>query len=130
MSILIIGAGPSGLFAAAELARHGVQARLVERELVPHREARATGIQAGTLEILRVVGVLEPFLDAAERVHRSCLYGPGMVELGSMSNEGLDCACEFSCSLPQYETQRILEEHLVSLGGSVERGVTATKVEV
>jgi 2-polyprenyl-6-methoxyphenol hydroxylase-like FAD-dependent oxidoreductase len=38
--VLIIGAGPSGLFAAAELARHGVEARLVEREVRPHREAR------------------------------------------------------------------------------------------
>ncbi len=32
--VLIIGAGPSGLFAAAELARHGVKARLVEREVI------------------------------------------------------------------------------------------------
>ena len=37
--VLIIGAGPSGLFAAAELARHGVQARLIERDMRPHREA-------------------------------------------------------------------------------------------
>src|SRR5215475_3992266 len=66
--VLIVGAGPSGLFAAAELARHGVKARLVERELQPHREARATAIQPGTLEILDSVGVLSPFLDAAEHV--------------------------------------------------------------
>jgi 2-polyprenyl-6-methoxyphenol hydroxylase-like FAD-dependent oxidoreductase len=46
-----------------------------------------------------------------------------------MSFEGVDCRCEFQCSLPQYETQRILEAHLASLGGAVERGVTATKVE-
>ncbi len=32
--------------------------------------------------------------------------------------------------MPQYETQRILEEHLVALGGAIERGVTATKVDV
>jgi 2-polyprenyl-6-methoxyphenol hydroxylase-like FAD-dependent oxidoreductase len=38
--VLIIGAGPSGLFAAAELARHGVGARLVEQEVRPHHEAR------------------------------------------------------------------------------------------
>jgi 6-methylpretetramide 4-monooxygenase / 4-hydroxy-6-methylpretetramide 12a-monooxygenase len=46
-----------------------------------------------------------------------------------MTFEGIDCRCEFQCSLPQYETQRILEAHLASLGGVVERGVTATKVE-
>jgi 2-polyprenyl-6-methoxyphenol hydroxylase-like FAD-dependent oxidoreductase len=127
--VLIIGAGPSGLFAAAELARHGVAARLVERDAQPHREARATAIQPGTLDILDSVGLLQPFLDAAERVHCSRLYGPGMAELGALSHDGLDCRCAFQCSLPQYETQRILEAHLSALGGVIERGVTATRVE-
>jgi 2-polyprenyl-6-methoxyphenol hydroxylase-like FAD-dependent oxidoreductase len=127
--VLIIGAGPSGLFAAAELARHGVEARLVERDLQPHREARATSIQPGTLEILETVGLLPPFLEAAERIHCSRMYGPGMSEIGSMSHDGIGCCCEFQCSLPQYETQRILESHLLSVGGVIERGVTATKVE-
>src|SRR5262247_741444 len=126
---LIIGAGPSVLFAAAELARHGVAARLIEREVRPHREARATAIQPGTLEILETVGLLPPLLDAAEHVRCARMYGPDMVELGATSYERLDCRCEFQCSLPQYETQRILEAHLVSLGGVVERGVTATRVE-
>src|SRR5262245_21009995 len=128
--VLIIGAGPSGLFAAAELARHGVAARIVERDLEPHREARATSIQPGTLEILHSVGLLQPFLDVAERIHCARLYGPDMCELGSMSHDGIDCCCEFQLSLPQYETQRILEDHLVSLGGHVERGVTVTTIEV
>ena len=127
--VLIIGAGPSGLFAAAELARHGVEARLIEREVRPHREARATAIQPGTLEILDSVGLLPPFLDAAERVRCCRLYGPAMAELGAMHHDGLDCGHKFQCSLPQYETERILVAHLASLGGVVERGVTATKVE-
>lgn len=71
-NILIIGAGPSGLFAAAELARHGVSARIVERDMRPHREARATAIQPGTLEILNSVGLLAPFLDASERIRWQC----------------------------------------------------------
>ena len=126
---MIIGAGPSGLFAAAELARHGVEVRLVEQEVRPHREARATAIQPGTLEILDSVGLLPPFLDAAEHVHRVRMYKPDMSELGGMDFGGIDCRCEFQCSLPQYETQRILEAHLGSLGGVVERGVTAIRVE-
>ena len=127
--VLIIGAGPSGLFAASELARHGVAARLIEREIRPHQEARATAIQPGTLEILDSVGALPPFLDAAEHIRCARLYGPNMVELGAMSHDSIDCRCKFQCSLPQYETQRILEAHLTSLGGRVERGVTATKLE-
>jgi 2-polyprenyl-6-methoxyphenol hydroxylase-like FAD-dependent oxidoreductase len=126
---LVIGAGPSGLFAAAELARHGVEVRLIERQARPHREARATAIQPGTLEILDSVDLLQPFLDASEHVRCSRLYGPGMSELGATTYDGIDCRCQFDCSLPQYETQRILEAHLASLGGVVERGVTATTMQ-
>ena len=127
--VLMIGAGPAGLFAAAELARHGVAARLVERDVRPHREARATAIQPGTLEIVDSVGLLPPFLAASEMIRCSRLYGPNMTQLGAISYDGLDCSHQFQCSLPQYETQRILEAHLASLGGTVERGVTATRVE-
>ena len=127
--VLIIGAGPSGLFAASELARHGVDVRLVEREARPHRQARATAIQPGTLEILDSVGLLPPVLESSEHVRRVRVYGPDFSELSGLDFEGIDCRCEFQCSLPQYETQRILEANLASLGGVVERGVTATKVD-
>jgi 2-polyprenyl-6-methoxyphenol hydroxylase-like FAD-dependent oxidoreductase len=69
--VLIIGAGPSGLFAAAQLKRHSVEARLIEREVRPHREARATAIQPGTLEILDSVRLLPPFLESSEHVRCS-----------------------------------------------------------
>src|SRR5262249_33958511 len=123
--VLIIGAGPSGLFAAAELARHGVRARIVERQVQPHREARATAMQPGTLEILESIGLLQPFLDGSEHVRCSRLYGPGMSALGTTKFDGLACRCPFQCSLPQYQTEQILETHLSSLGVVVERGVTA-----
>jgi 2-polyprenyl-6-methoxyphenol hydroxylase-like FAD-dependent oxidoreductase len=107
-----------------------VEVRLIEQQARPHREARATAIQPGTLEILGSVGLLEAFLDASEHVRCSRLYGPGMSVLGATRYDSIDCRCQFECSLPQYETQRILEAHLASLGGVVERGVTATTMEV
>jgi 2-polyprenyl-6-methoxyphenol hydroxylase-like FAD-dependent oxidoreductase len=128
-NVLIVGAGPAGLFAACELARHGVGVRLIEREAKPHRQARATAIQPGTLEILDSVGLLSPFLETAVHVLRTRIYGPDLSELRAAGFEGIDCRCDFQCSLPQYETQRILETHLASLGGAIERGVTATKIE-
>jgi 2-polyprenyl-6-methoxyphenol hydroxylase-like FAD-dependent oxidoreductase len=76
--VLIVGAGPSGLFAASELARHGVRVRLIEREVKPHRQACATAIQPGTLEILDSIGLLSPFLETAEHVRRTRMYGPDM----------------------------------------------------
>src|SRR4028119_682386 len=88
--VLIIGAGPSGLFVAAELVRHGVDTRLIEQEARSHHEARATALQPGTLEILDSVGLLPPFLEAAEHVRRVRVYGPDMSELGGLDFEGID----------------------------------------
>lgn len=127
--MLIVGAGPSGLFAAAELARHGVQARLIERDVQLHHQARATSIKPGTLEILESAGLASPFLKTAVHIRSVRMYGPDLSELRATSYAGLDCRYEFECSLPQYETQRILEDQFASLGGAVERGVTATRVE-
>jgi 6-methylpretetramide 4-monooxygenase / 4-hydroxy-6-methylpretetramide 12a-monooxygenase len=128
--VLVVGAGPSGLFAACELARHGIRVRLVEREVQRHRQARATAIQPGTLDILDSVGLLSPFLETAEHVQCTRLYRADLSELRAASFKGIDCRCEFLCSLPQYETERILETHLVSLGGAIERGTTVTKLDL
>jgi 2-polyprenyl-6-methoxyphenol hydroxylase-like FAD-dependent oxidoreductase len=105
-----------------------VQARIVERTAAPHREARATAIQPGTLEILDSVGLLEPFVEVSEHVHCSRIYGPAMEQLAGAGHDDIDCRHKFQCSLPQYETERILTRHLESLGGRVERQVTATVI--
>jgi 2-polyprenyl-6-methoxyphenol hydroxylase-like FAD-dependent oxidoreductase len=76
--VVVIGAGPSGLFAAAELARHGVVARVLERLPVPHRQTRATAIQPGTLELLARSGLVDEVLAAS--VPPGPVLGLGRVE--------------------------------------------------
>ena len=126
--VLVIGAGPSGLFAAVELARQGVAVRLIDQAPQPHHQARATSIQPGTLEILNAIGLLPPFLEASQQVHGVCICGPDLTLLRAQLFAGIDCCCDFACSLPQYETERILEAQLIAWGGAVERGTTATQM--
>ena len=61
--VLVIGAGPTGLFFAGELARHGVRARIIDAAPAPHTQTRATGIQPAVLEVLHRSGVVEKFLE-------------------------------------------------------------------
>ncbi len=49
--VLIVGAGPTGLMLANQLARRGVRASIIDRHSGPAMQTRALGVQARTLEI-------------------------------------------------------------------------------
>ena len=127
--VLIVGAGPSGLFAAVELARHGVRARLIEREPVPLREARATALQPGTLEILAQAGALDQVLDSSVHLRCARVFDAGLRAVGESAFAGVGAPWEFQCSLPQWRTEEILAGRLAELGGTVERGVCAVSMQ-
>jgi 2-polyprenyl-6-methoxyphenol hydroxylase-like FAD-dependent oxidoreductase len=128
-TVLIVGAGPAGLFAACELLRHGAKPRVVERRLAPHDEARGTALQPAVLEILDRGGLVEPFLRAGVHIRRVHLLGPGLQEIASVDFADAGCAYEFQCSLPQWRTEAILREHLESHGLEVEFGTEVTSIE-
>src|SRR5580765_6242444 len=57
--VLIVGAGPTGLMLANQLARRGVRPRIIDRHDGPAIQTRALGVQARTLEIynhLKIAG--------------------------------------------------------------------------
>ena len=62
--VLVVGAGPVGLFMAAELTRHGVSCRVIDKNDGPTDDTRASGIQARTLEILESIGLADEFIQA------------------------------------------------------------------
>jgi 2-polyprenyl-6-methoxyphenol hydroxylase-like FAD-dependent oxidoreductase len=126
--VLIIGAGPSGLFAAVELARYGVRARVVEREPGPHTQARATAIQPGTLEIFARAGVVDRVLAQSVHLRFARLFDAQLRQVSELAFAGADCPWEFQCSLPQWRTEQILADRVSELGGTVERGVEAVSV--
>jgi len=126
--VLVVGAGPSGLLAAIELARHGVLATVVERDRTVPREARATAIQPGTLEILAQAGMIEQFLGASEHVRCTRICDEDLTPVAETRFAGAGCEWEFQCCLPQYVTEQILIDRLNDLGVRVERGVTVESV--
>jgi 2-polyprenyl-6-methoxyphenol hydroxylase-like FAD-dependent oxidoreductase len=127
--VMVIGAGPSGLFAAAELARNGVSARIVERQPEPHRQARATALQPGTLEILARAGIVDAALTASLHLGCARVFDAELQQVGEFAFAGVGCPWEFQCSLPQWRTEQILADRLMELGGAVERGVAASFLE-
>ena len=126
--VLIIGAGPAGLFAASELLRYGVKPRIVEQRSAPHHETRGTGLQPAVLEVLHRAGVIAPFLADSAHIKEVELLGPGQTRLGLVQFSGLGCKYEFQCSQPQWRTESVLRDHLAGQGLQVEYGVEATSI--
>jgi flavin-dependent dehydrogenase len=66
---VVVGAGPAGAAAAIWLARAGCSTTIITRDSRP-TVSRGETLAAAGLEVLRVLGVRDRFLDAA---HRPCL---------------------------------------------------------
>ncbi len=49
-SVLVVGAGPTGLVIAHELARAGIQCRLIDRDAHRATQSRAIAIHSHTVE--------------------------------------------------------------------------------
>ena len=122
LPVLIVGAGPTGLTAAVELARLGVGVRIIDRAQAPSSTSRALGIQARTLELLRPRGIADDLLSLGNRVRATALHAGGErlggIEFSSMASEFV-----YILMLAQSDTERLLAEHAAALGVTVERGV-------
>jgi 2-polyprenyl-6-methoxyphenol hydroxylase-like FAD-dependent oxidoreductase len=121
VDVLVVGAGPVGLTMAAELARHGVRSRVVEKLAAPLPYCRAIGVTPRTLEIYAEMGIAREMIDAGLFLEGLRLVGP---------DGERDIVPDFSdlpygpLGIRQSETERILAAHLEGFGIAVEREVS------
>ncbi|WP_371618936.1 FAD-dependent monooxygenase [Streptomyces sp. NBC_00454] len=119
--VLITGAGPVGLSAAAELRRHGVSCRLIDRLPARLPYAKAIGIQPRTLEVWDRMGLARTVLEAAVPLFGQLVYANGR-EVARIEMELPPEVPYGFAALPQYETERLIEEYVAALGTVIERG--------
>jgi 2-polyprenyl-6-methoxyphenol hydroxylase-like FAD-dependent oxidoreductase len=126
---LIVGAGPTGLTLAIELARRGIPFRIIDRDAERPTTSRAIGTQARTIEVFRLMGIPESALEPAARP-QSLRFAERDRTLARVS---LDQAADGSprlISMDESDTERVLEERLEELGGRVERSMELTEFRV
>jgi 2-polyprenyl-6-methoxyphenol hydroxylase-like FAD-dependent oxidoreductase len=119
--ILIVGAGPVGLFLANECVRRGVRWRLIEANSSQSKYSKALAIFPRTLEIFDMAGLVAPFLEAANRVTSVAVMSHSRT-LARMRFAPEQSPYSFVAMVPQNETERLLVQELLRKGGDVEYG--------
>jgi 2-polyprenyl-6-methoxyphenol hydroxylase-like FAD-dependent oxidoreductase len=118
--VLICGAGAAGLTLAVDLARRGVDVRLIDAAAQPFHGSRGKGVQPRTLEVFEDLGIVDRMVAAGgpyppQRAHRD----DGSAEDSAFMEIGESTPREpyrIPLMLPQHRTEEILRERLAELG--------------
>ncbi|MVO88093.1 NAD(P)-binding protein [Streptomyces sp. p1417] len=120
--VVIVGAGPVGLWLAAELRLGGVRVTVLEQRATPSPHSRALTLHPRTLEVLACRGVVEPFLAEGLRLPDG--------HFASLDNRldfaVLDTPYPFTLAIPQARTEELLAEHAHAAGADIRRGHRVT----
>jgi 2-polyprenyl-6-methoxyphenol hydroxylase-like FAD-dependent oxidoreductase len=124
-NVLIVGAGPTGLMLACELARRGVSFRLIEAAPGPQPGSRGKGIQPRTLEVFGELGIVDRVIANGQLAMPIRSTGPdGQVTVGGGEPEGLrdrpDIPYPTSLITPEWRIEEALRLRLAEFGGVVE----------
>lgn len=126
--VLIVGAGPVGLFLANECARRGLTHRIVEARSGQSEHSKALAIFSRTMEIFDMAGVAGPFLEHANRV-TAVAIAPRQRTLGRIPFQPADSPYRFVAMVPQNVTESLLFEELRRRGGAVEYDTACVAAE-
>src|SRR5215475_2639610 len=121
--VLIVGAGPVGLFLANECARRGLRWRLIEAHSRQSIHSKALAIFPRTLEIFDMAGIAAPFLQEANRVKSMAMMIPERT-LAYIPFTPEDSPYPFIAMVPQNVTEKLLADELRRKGGRVEYETT------
>ncbi len=134
LSVLIVGAGPTGLTLACELARSGVPFRLIEAAPGPQPGSRGKGIQPRTLEVFGDLGIVDRVIVNGRMAMPTRSTAPdGQVTLGGAEPEALmnrpDIPYTTSLITPEWRVEEALRLRLAEFGEAVEFGTALESFE-
>ncbi len=109
--VIVIGAGPTGLMLACELALAGVRCRVLERRAQQDNMTRAFAVHARTLELLDARGMADDLLPRGVPVHQVA-PAPG----ATLDLRELDTRYPMILIAPQSGTEHLLEARARRLG--------------
>ncbi|WP_044564716.1 FAD-dependent oxidoreductase [Azospirillum sp. B4] len=117
--ILIVGAGAAGLTLALDLARRGVDFRLIERNASPFPGSRGKGLQPRSLEVFEDLGVLADLQAVGGPYPTVVTYEGGQAARTQVHEVAPPTPAEpygNPLMVPQFQTEAVLRRHLAAAG--------------
>ncbi|OBI80431.1 FAD-dependent oxidoreductase [Mycobacterium sp. 1245805.9] len=118
VDVLVVGAGPTGLTAAGDLARAGRSVALLERWPSENPSSRAFATMARTLEVLDNRGLADEVLARGHRAPGVRLFAGARIDLTH-----LDSPYPFVLVTPQGNVDAALRRYALAEGADLRRGV-------
>jgi 2-polyprenyl-6-methoxyphenol hydroxylase-like FAD-dependent oxidoreductase len=115
--VLVVGAGPTGLMMACELALGGVKARLLEERIDMPNITRAFAVHARTLELLDARGLVDELVPRGLQVHEIAPPGGATLDLRELHTR-----YGMVLMVPQSGTEQVLQQRAEELGVEIVRG--------
>ncbi|GAA3064881.1 FAD-dependent monooxygenase [Streptomyces roseofulvus] len=110
--VIVVGAGPTGLLLAGDLAAAGLDVTLVERRPAGRSNlTRAFGVHARTLELLDTRGLADALEATGTKLTRMRLFGRLSLDLSRLPSR-----FDHLLITPQYEVERLLEQRAADAG--------------
>ncbi|MFJ6849288.1 FAD-dependent monooxygenase [Streptomyces sp. NPDC091271] len=124
--VLIVGAGPTGLTLACDLARRGIAVRIVDKSPEYPRSSRSKGPNPRSLEVLEDLGVVEAVLAAGSPPLPMRKYRDGVpvadADPYAGSSPTPDAPYDRGWLIAQWRLEEILRDRLAGHGVAVETG--------
>jgi len=127
--VLIIGAGPTGLTIAVQLARYGIPFRIIDKASQRSDKSRALAVHARTLEIFARLGLADALIARGTRATQGNVNVNGrFVAAVNFGDIGVDeTPFPFLLLVSQADTEEVLESELNRFGIKVERPLSLTE---
>ena len=125
VDVLVVGAGPTGTALAIDLARRGLDIRVLEKDPHAFEGSRAKGVQPRTLEVLDDLGAVDEVLAGGSEYPKLGVHAFRWVVPWRMfphHEPSTDVPYPNTWLVPQSRTDRALHRRLADLGRHVEFG--------